>query len=104
MSLNLNFPTSEMGTIEAPSLDYCTNSMTWAPQLEQIAQEMHPMSPTISGIGPCLPFPIPSDLLEVIGLKEITDTSTFSSSDYVLGKYSHSPYEQQGKGSYLDYS
>lgn len=38
-----------------------------------------------------------------MGLKEITDISTFDSSDYMLGKYSH-PSEQQGKGSYLEYS
>ena len=46
----------------------------------------------------CFSLSIP-DLLETTGLEEITGASTFGSSDHMLGKY-----EQQGKGSYLDYS
>jgi len=46
----------------------------------------------------CFSLSLP-DLLETTGLEEITGTSTFGSSDHMLGKY-----EQQGKGSYLDYS
>lgn len=34
---------------------------------------------------------------EIMGLREITDTSTFYSADSMLGKFSHS-LEQQGKG------
>lgn len=59
MSLNFNFPTSERGTIDTPPLDYYTDSMTEAPQLEQISQEMHPMSPTISVNWPLPAFPYP---------------------------------------------
>lgn len=46
----------------------------------------------------CFSLSLP-DLLETTGLEEITGASTFGSSDHMLGKY-----EQQGKGSYLDYS
>lgn len=46
----------------------------------------------------CFSLSLP-DLLETTGLKEITGASTFGSSDHMLAKY-----EQQGKGSYLDYS
>lgn len=57
-------------------------------------------SPTVSvNCLLCLLLPLPSRPPGNYRIKEITGTSTFGSSDHMLAKY-----EQQGKGSYLDYS
>lgn len=96
LSLNFNFFISEMGTINVPQ--WIVMQVAKRLQPRHGAWEIHSVSQFPVHSPPMTNCFLPLCICrEIVGLREITDTSTFYSRDSMLDKFSHS-LEQRGKG------
>lgn len=91
LSLNLNFFISEMGTMDVPPKGLlCRNGFSGQKPFTRCMGNARSVPNSLYTLLRTHCVPSLCICWEIMGLREITDTSTFSPADSMRGKFSHS--------------